>query len=65
MRAKQKYVVTSKDGTLYVSHDSSAQKITGVDKLYSEMTDEEIDELRTVDGQKILRLSEVFDKYGV
>lgn len=57
-------VVTSKDGTLYVSHDSSAQKITGVDKLYSEMTDEEIDELRTVDGQKILKLSEVFDKYG-
>lgn len=57
-------IVTSKDGTLYVSHDLSAKRITGVDKLYADMTDREIDALRTEDGQRILKLSDVFDRYG-
>lgn len=56
-------VVLSKDGTIYVSHDLSAYRITGVDKLYEDMSDEEIEKLRTIDGQKILKLSEVFDRY--
>lgn len=57
-------VLLSKDGTLYVSHDDSAKKLTGVDRNYADMTDSEIDALQTSDGQKILKLSEVFDTYG-
>lgn len=57
-------VVVSKDGTLYVSHDRDALHIAGVDKKFADMTDQEIEQLRTADGQKILKLSEVFDRYG-
>jgi len=57
-------VVISKDGTLIVSHDLSAKRITGVNKLYANMTDKEISKLRTADDQKILRLQDVFDSYG-
>lgn len=56
--------VTSKDGTLYVSHDMSAARLTGVNRDYSVMTDQEIDGLRTHAGNRILRLSDVFDRYG-
>ncbi|MBR0307732.1 MAG: hypothetical protein IJH92_02450 [Mogibacterium sp.] len=56
-------IVMSKDGTLYVSHDLSAYSMTGVSKEYANMTDEEIDDLRTYKGKKILKLSDVFDKY--
>ncbi|MGX6970360.1 glycerophosphodiester phosphodiesterase [Vagococcus bubulae] len=56
-------LVTSKDGTLYVSHDDSAKRLTGVDRLYSEMTDDEINHLETNNHQHILRLQDVFDRY--
>lgn len=56
-------LVTSKEGTLFVSHDLSAKKITGVDRLFSEMSDDEIRNLKTEDGSPILGLQEVFDKY--
>ncbi|MGX7030477.1 glycerophosphodiester phosphodiesterase [Vagococcus zengguangii] len=56
-------LVTSKEGTLFVSHDLSAKKITGVDKQYSDLTDKEIKQLATEDGTSILTLQEVFDKY--
>ncbi|OPF87802.1 hydrolase [Vagococcus martis] len=56
-------LVTSKDGTLYVSHDDNAKRLTGVDRLYSDMTDEEINQLRTSDNNRILRLQDVFDRY--
>ncbi len=57
-------VLLSKDGTMYVSHDDSAARITGTDRNYADMTDSEIDALQTSDGQKILKLSDVFDTYG-
>lgn len=57
-------VVVSKDGTLYVSHDKSAKRITGVDSQYEDMTDIEIEELRTESGEKILKLKDVFQRYG-
>lgn len=57
-------LVLSGDRTLYVSHDDSAERIAGVDRLFSEMTDEEIDILRTANGEKIHTLQEVFDRYG-
>lgn len=56
-------LVTSKDGTLYVSHDNSAKRLTGVNRLYSDMTDDEINQLRTSDNNHILRLQDVFDRY--
>lgn len=57
-------IVISKEGTLYISHDLSASRMTGVNKAFSSMTDAEIDRLRTHAGEKPLRLSEVFDRYG-
>lgn len=57
-------LVTSKDQTLYVSHDLSAKRITGVDKLFSKMTDAQISNLRTADDQKILTLQDIFNLYG-
>ncbi|GBD60253.1 glycerophosphodiester phosphodiesterase [Tetragenococcus halophilus] len=56
-------LVTSKDGTLYVSHDENAERLTGVDKNYKDMTDDEIAKLRTDDDQYILKLEDVFKKY--
>lgn len=57
-------LVTSKEGTLYVSHDENAKRITGIDKKFSEMTDSEIDQLRTENGEKIHSLQEVFNRYN-
>ncbi len=56
-------LVSSKEGTLYVSHDESAQRIAGVDRLYADMTDEEIRQLRTANGEGIHTLREVFERY--
>ncbi|PAB01811.1 glycerophosphodiester phosphodiesterase [Enterococcus canintestini] len=56
-------LVTSKDGTLYISHDLSAKRITGVNKNFSDMTDSEINNLKTANGDRILKLQDVFNKY--
>lgn len=57
-------LVLSQDGVLFVAHDLSAEPMTGTSKLYSSMSAEEIDGLKTKAGDKVLRMSEVFDKYG-
>lgn len=57
-------VVVSSDGILYVSHDTWAGSMTGYDGMYEYMSSETIDGLETDAGNKVLRLSEVFDKYG-
>lgn len=57
-------IVSSAEGTLYVSHDMTAQRMTGDPRRYDEMTDAEIDALLTSDGQHILKLTDVFDRYG-
>ncbi|KAF1304860.1 glycerophosphodiester phosphodiesterase [Enterococcus sp. JM9B] len=57
-------LVTSKDGTLYVSHDLSAKRITGVNKYYSEMTDNEINQLKNIsNGEPIHTLQSIFNRY--
>lgn len=56
-------VVLSADGTPWISHDSNAKRITGTDSDYSTLTDEQIEQLRTKDGQHILKLDEVFSRY--
>jgi glycerophosphoryl diester phosphodiesterase len=57
-------VVMSSDGVLYVSHDLNAVTMTGYNGMYEYISSETVDGLRTEAGNKILRLSEVFDKYG-
>lgn len=57
-------LVQSSDGTLYVSHDKTAYAMTGDSRSYSSMSDAEIDSLRTHAGRNILKLSDVFDRYG-
>lgn len=56
-------LVLSSDGVLFVSHDLTAGAMTGVSKSYSSMSADEIDRLRTTRGNKILRMSEVFERY--
>ena len=57
-------VVVSSEGTLYASHDNNAYRMTGVNKAYHDMTDQQIDQLVTYEGEKVLKLSEIFDRYG-
>lgn len=56
-------LVISSDGVLFVSHDLSAADMTGTAARYSSMTADTIDGLQTKAGGKVLRLSEVFDRY--
>lgn len=60
---EQDVVITS-DGVLYVSHDLNAVTMTGYNGMYEYITSETVDGLKTEAGNKVLRLSEVFDKYG-
>lgn len=57
-------LVMSSQGTLYVSHDENAWRITGVNRNYYDMTDAEISRLRTENGEQIHSLEDVFDRYG-
>lgn len=57
-------IVISADGILFLSHDTNAYRMTGDSRAYADMTGAEIDQLRTHAGEKVLRLSEVFDRYG-
>lgn len=56
-------LVLSADGTLYVSHDKTPERLTGETRPFDQLTDAEIDALRTADGQQILKLKEVFAAY--
>ena len=57
-------LVLSNDDVLYVSHDLNAYAMTGKNAEYASMTAEQIDKLETKAGNKILRMSDVFDRYG-
>lgn len=57
-------VVISSDGILYVSHDLNAVTMTGYNGMYEYMSSDTIDGLTTKAGNKVLHLSEVFDRYG-
>lgn len=56
-------LVTSKDKTLFVSHDLNAKRLTGKDKNYNELTDSEIKKIKTKNGENIHKLDEIFNKY--
>ena len=58
-------LVVSSDGVLYCCHDLSPARLTGETRLFSELSAQEIDALRVTDtGLPLLRLSEVFQRYG-
>ena len=57
-------VVAAKDGTLYVAYDDYIYDMTGMDGYLTGMTDGQIAEVRTKGGNEIVRLSDVFEKYG-
>lgn len=56
-------LVTSKDGTLWVSHDVTAERMTGVEKKFSEMSDFEIRELRTFRGGEMRTIEDFLERY--
>ena len=56
--------IVSQDGTLYVADDDYAQDLTGYAGYFSGMTDGQIDNLETKSGGKMLKVSDVFEKYG-
>lgn len=56
-------VVSSKDNTLFISHDKTAKRLTGQDVSYSDMTDTEIKKLRTEMGDPVLKLDDIFKLY--
>ncbi len=57
-------IVVSASGTVYLAHDDQAFDMTGYNGFFSGMTDGQIDELETKAGNKIIRLKDLFDKYG-
>lgn len=63
-RCIEQDLVLSASGTLYVSHDDNARRLTGINRLYSTMTDQEIAALRMENGEPVHSLQEVFSRYG-
>ncbi len=57
-------IVVSSDKVLYVSSEENAFAMTGYNGMYEYVSSETVDGLKTAAGNKVLRLSEVFDKYG-
>lgn len=57
-------MVVSADGIAYVAEDDHAFDMTGVDGYFSGMAESQISNLTTKSGQKVLKLSDLFDKYG-
>lgn len=57
-------LVLSADGTLYVSHDITPERLAGEPRPFSELTDREIDDLVIWQDQHFLRMRDVFARYG-
>lgn len=57
-------IVVSASGTVYLAHDDQAFDMTGYNGYFSGMTDGQIDALETRNGNKVIRLKDLFDKYG-
>lgn len=54
---------TSKDGVFYVMHDETLWNAAGKDVKLSSLTSAELDQISLKNGEKVHRLSEVFDRY--
>lgn len=57
-------MVVSADGTVYVAHEDESGPMTGYEGYFSGMNDSQIDSLTTRAGNKVLKLTDLFDKYG-
>jgi glycerophosphoryl diester phosphodiesterase len=57
-------MVVSASGTPYAADDDYAFDMTGVKGYFSGMSDGQIDGLKTRGGRDILKLSDIFNKYG-
>lgn len=57
-------IVVSGDGTVYLAHDDYAMDMTGTNGYFSGMTDGQIDKLKTKNGSSVLKLKDLFEKYG-
>ena len=57
-------VVASADGTAYIADNDDLSELTGMNAYLSGMVDSQIAEIKTKGGNSMLKLSDVFDKYG-
>ena len=57
-------VVVSGDGVAYIADDDYLYDMTGLDGYLSGMTEGQIAEVKTKGGSSLVRLSDVFEKYG-
>ena len=57
-------IVVSGDGTVYLAHDDYAQDMTGTNGYFSGMTDGQIDKLKTKSGSNVIKLKDLFERYG-
>lgn len=57
-------VVVSGSGTVYVAHDDYAMDMTGTGGYFSGMTDGQIDKLKTKSGSNVIKLKDLFERYG-
>ncbi len=68
VEAGSKYIeadmIVSAQGTIYVAHDDYAKDMTGIDGYFSGMTDSQIDNTLTRSGNHIIKLRDLFDKFG-
>ncbi|MDR3225430.1 MAG: glycerophosphodiester phosphodiesterase [Clostridiales Family XIII bacterium] len=54
----------SKDGVLYVSHSDNVKRVTGKNLTITKTSSKTIDKLTLKNGEKLLRLSELFAEFG-
>lgn len=57
-------IVVSADGTAYIADNDDLSDLTGVNGYLSGMVDSQVSGIKTKGGNSLLRLSDVFDKYG-
>ena len=57
-------VVVSGSGTAYLAHDDYALEMTGTGGYFSGMVDSQIDKLKTKSGSNVIKLKDLFEKYG-
>ena len=57
-------IVVSGSDTIYLARDDHSLDMTGYDGYFSGMVDSQIDELKTKSGSKVIKLKDLFDKYG-
>ncbi len=57
-------VYRSKDGTLYVSHDPTTNRLTGQDYIISETNDEVLSGLTVANGERLHTVQEFFNHFG-